>query len=134
MNATGSEECRKESNKEEEEPELHFHDAVDASLYSPGTVKTFHLNLDQKKTDGVKGRKECFMKGGTVNEFLSDINCTELIGMQEPHDTLAMALTAIEQMHKLEATQPCLAWKPLAIIKKTLENTTQWRKQLNSAP
>ena len=74
------------------------------------------------------------MKGEKVNEFLSDINCTELIGRQEPHDTLAMALTTVEQLHKLEAIQPCLAWKPLDIIKKTLENTVQWGKRLHSAP
>ena len=29
-------------------------------------------------------------------------------------------------IQKLEALQPNLAWKPLEVIKHTLENTTQW--------
>ena len=35
---------------------------------------------------------------------------------------------------KLEALQPSLAWKPLNIIKKTLENTTQWGRMICQYP
>ena len=34
----------------------------------------------------------------------------------------------------MEALQPRLAWKPIDVIKKTLENTTQWGKMITQYP
>ena len=65
---------------------------------------------------------------------MEDIDYSKLVGQQQTHDAMAMALSAVEKFHKLEALQPCLAWKPLDIIQKTIENTTQWGKAIAQCP
>ena len=88
------------------------------------------------------------MSSDQVSEFLEDLDYHQLTGSQETFDTFAAAINTTQQLEKLEkematpaqiwqaqthlqenlkleALQPRLAWKPLNIIKKTLENTTQ---------
>ena len=40
----------------------------------------------------------------------------------------------MDRLQDLEALQPQLAWKPLQVIKKTLEATTQWATNICSYP
>src|SRR5210317_2194240 len=47
---------------------------------------------------------------------------------------MVFALQTLEQIQNLELIQPNLAWKPLEGIKKTLEATAQWAKQVVKYP
>ena len=69
-----------------------------------------------------------------VNNLLSDLDYKQLTGNSEVFNTLAHALTTVEKLQKIEAIQPRLAWKPIEVIKKTLENTTQWGKTITQYP
>jgi len=62
----------------------------------------------------------------TIDEYLSTLSYDELIGYHTSFETFAYVITAVEKLQQLEDLQPKLAWKPLEVIKKTLEATTQW--------
>src|SRR5210317_1186406 len=47
---------------------------------------------------------------------------------------MVFALQTLEQIQNLELIQPNLAWKALEVIKKTLEATTQWARQVAKYP
>ena len=49
----------------------------------------------------------------------------ELIGKHHSFQTLAYAITTVDRLQDLEQLQPQLSWKPLEVIRKTLEATTQ---------
>ena len=114
--------------------DLQFHDAIDPYVPDkPG--KVMHLSIDyQILGQGVKGNPECFIASSKVNKMLTDLDYKQLTGHSESFNTLAHAITTIEQMQKIEAIQPRLAWKPLDVIKRTLENTTQWGKTITQYP
>ena len=107
------------------EHEPKYFDTKDPYLpEKPG--KVLHLSIDyQILGEGVKGNTECFMSTHKVNNLLSDLDYKQLTGNSEVFNTLAHALTTVEKLQKIEAIQPRLAWKPIEVIKKTLENTTQ---------
>ena len=139
----------------------HF-DRDDEFVESPGRV--LHLSIDCQTTrKNVRNNPEQFksLQPSTVNEFLDDMDWNQLIGQHETFDTvtcamnqaetiqqhhdealeqlkrnpsLACAINAMEQTHKLETLQPRLAWKPLQVIAKTLENTTQWGRMTFHCP
>ena len=92
-----------------------------------------------------------------VSEFLSDLDWNQLTGKDLSFSSLACAMktsdaiqqaivhdgnpfnvwratTAVDAHHKLESLQPRLAWKPLDVIKKTIENTTQWGRTICQFP
>ena len=58
----------------------------------------------------------------------------QLVGKLESFDTLVCALSAVEKVQQIEALQPRLAWKPIEVIKKTLENTMQWGEMIAQYP
>ena len=70
----------------------------------------------------------------------------EMTGRNHGFDTLVHAvstsekiqkahpITTLEKTSKLEYLQPFFAYKPLEVIKKTLENTTQWAKTIAQYP
>ena len=113
-----------------------------------------HLTIDgHKKGNWVKGTKTSHTPMSHVNAFLSDLDWHHLTGKSQSFNTLVCAMetsnaltkmvlgnkapvntwkdtTSIEQHQKLEAIQPRLAWKPLDVIRKTIENTTQWERTI----
>ena len=114
--------------------DLYFFDAEDYGL-PPRPGKVMHLSIDyQVIGDHVKGKRECFTSSTKVNAFLSDLDYRQLTGHSESFNTLACALTTVEKIQRVEALQPRLAWKPLEVIKKTLENTTQWGRTICQYP
>jgi len=117
-----------------EEEMDEFHDCQDYG--EPSRLgKVMHLSIDYQQTrKGVRGVQPIFIPSSKINTFLSDIEHSHLIGKNESFDSLACALSTVEQLQKLEALQPKLAWKPLEVIKKTLESTTQWGKQIMQFP
>ena len=50
----------------------------------------------------------------------------ELIGYHTAFEPFVFALTTVNNLQKLEDLQPKLGWKPLEVIKRTLDATTQW--------
>ena len=61
-----------------------------------------------------------------VDSFLQEIDDYPLMAKSETFNTLIHVVTTIEQLQNLEEIQPGLAWKPLEVIKKTLEATPHW--------
>ena len=84
-----------------------------------------HLSLDYQQ-EWKEGRAPSFISQSMENTFLSDLDYNRLVGKSESFDTLACAVSTVERLQQLEALHPRLAWKPLEVIKKTNENTTQW--------
>ena len=74
------------------------------------------------------------MPTSRVNSFLSDLDYFNLVGKTQSFDTLACAISTVEKLQQLEVLQPCLAWKPIEVIKRTLENTTQWGQMIFQYP
>ena len=66
--------------------------------------------------------------------MINDMDHHQLVGRQEGQNSLAMALSTVEKIHREQALQSDLMWKPLDIIRKTIENTTQWGKSISCYP
>ena len=83
-----------------------------------------------------KGRQDQvkYLPKTSMKCFLSGLDYNQLIGNSETFNTLTYALTTVEKIQRIEAIQPCLAWKPLEVIKKTIENTTQWGRLIAQYP
>ena len=58
--------------------------------------------------------------------MLTALEWIQLIGEHEPCSTLAMAVTTSQKYQKLELIHSMFLYKPIEVIKKTLEATTQW--------
>ena len=98
--------------------------------------KAFHLTVDWQLLDeGESGQNRvCHTHQENVHEFLADMTFQELTGKNETFNTLVCAISAVEKIQRLESLQPKLAWKPLEIIKHTLENTTQFARVIARYP
>ena len=67
----------------DDDEKLHYFDAMDEELESPGKANVFNLNLDAfRKTKTVKGRTECFTKREDVKTFMEEIDHSELVRQQ----------------------------------------------------
>ena len=94
-----------------------------------------HLSIDcQTIAKGENGRHAVFTTSTKVNALLSDLDYNLLVGKSETFNTLTCALTTVEKMQRIKVLQPKFAWKPLDVIKKTLENTTQWGRVISQFP
>ena len=66
------------------------------------------------------------MQQDNVDDWLESLSYDEPIGYHTSFETLAFTITTVNKIQNLEALQPKLAWKPLEVIKRTLEATIQW--------
>jgi len=66
-----------------------------------------------------------FVRDAEVDKVLDNLDSEELLGYNEPFDTLAFSMQARATIPEAEKLQPFLAWRPLEVIRRTLENTTQ---------
>ena len=66
--------------------------------------------------------------------MLNALDWVELIEEHEPFSTLAYAVTTSQKLQKLELLQLMLLYKPIEVIKRTLEATTQWATDLITYP
>ena len=110
----------------QDENHCEFHDCLEEPL----NHKAFHLSVDyQYLANKVRGsqNKVKFLRTYQVDELLTALEWSQLIGEQEPFSTLAMAVTTSQKYHKLEQIQPYLIYKPIEVIKK------HW-KQLHNGP
>ena len=62
----------------------------------------------------------------TIDDYLGSLAYDELIGYHTAFEIYAYAITTVERLQHLEKLQPKLAWKPLEVIRRTLEATKQW--------
>ena len=86
--------------------------------------KAFHLSLEGD-----------FIRVPDVDGFLEDMDWKELLGYNEPMDTAAFAVRSVRaSMEDAAKLQPYLGWRPLEVVRRTLENTTQLAHQLISTP
>ena len=104
-----------------------FYTARQNSKPSDTLSKAFHLTLDY----------DCFVRDNTVNTFLDDMTDRELLGYNEPLDSFTyFAGTCYNDVHAhrmmtksnvLDAKrlQPFLGYRPLEVVRRTLEQTTQ---------
>ena len=114
--------------------EPFYFDAED-SLMPPKPGKVMHLSIDyQTIGKWEKGRQAYYTSTENVDSLLSDVDYHQLVGKNETFNTLVCALTSVEKMQQIEALQPRFAWKPLDVIKRTLESTTQWGKTITQYP
>jgi len=86
--------------------------------------KAFHLSINYIT----------FLCNPEVNNFLDNLDNSELLGHNEPFNTLAFAIQAKASIPEAEALQPYLAWRPLKVIQRTLKNTTQLAHQHLQTP
>jgi hypothetical protein len=102
------------------EDDRYFYDPSDDYTDDLDTRNVFHLALD---SDGILHT--------VVDQFLTDIPTDELLGMHEPFDTYAYGLrTAITMQHAAKL-QPFLGYRPLEVVRRTLEVTTQLGATVN---
>ena len=86
--------------------------------------RTFHLSLEGD-----------FTRVPDVDGFLEEMDWKELLGYNEPIDTAAYAVKSVRaSMEDAVKLQPYLGWRPLEVVQRTLENTTQLAHQLISTP
>ena len=110
-----------------------FYDCLEESI----NQKFFHLSIDyQFLTNNEKGslRNVHYIRTYQVDEMLTALDWSQLIGEQEPFSTLAFAVTTSQKYHKLESLKPMLLYKPIEVIKKTLEATKKWKTAVNTCP
>lgn len=111
----------------------NFHDCIDQPVHS----KAFHLAIDYQYLGNNEKGSQCkvqYIRSHEVDDMLNALDWVELIGEHEPFSTLACAVTTSQKLHKLELLQPMLLYKPIEVIKRTLETTTQWATALVTYP
>jgi hypothetical protein len=98
---------------------------------------TFHLTMDMKEWAAVDVP---FMRQSDVDSFIDEVSYEELIGFdpdaENKNDSFAFALKAIHRFKKqdLELTSQYMGYRPLEIVKRTLQNTTQLAKAVIRHP
>ena len=110
-----------------------FHECNDQLVHS----KAFYLSIDYQFLGTNEKGSQCklqYTRTHEVDEMLNALDWAQLIGEHEPFSTLACAVTTSQKYHKLELLQPMLLFKPIEVIKKTLEATTQWATAIVTYP
>lgn len=100
--------------------DTHFYDPSD-DLSAPSRLgKAFHLTIDYE-----------FVRTHQVDTMLDQLPDDELYGYNEPFDTFAYGMRTAATLPNAERLQPFLGYRPLEVIRRTLENTTQLGATVN---
>jgi len=102
--------------KDGDENPLLFKDAKEKLKPHNWIGKAFHLSIDYST----------FLHNPAVDLFLDKIDHDELLGHNEPFDTMAFAIRAKATIPKVEALQPYLAWQPLEVVCRTWKIPHNW--------
>jgi hypothetical protein len=111
---TGGEPYFYDASTNSDEHGLYYFDPSDATLEANFIGHAFHLSIDYDKViDSVE-----------VDKYLMQLDDAELRGEHEEFDTFAYAsrVSIQEQAHRYV---DYLGYRPVNVIRKTLENTTQ---------
>lgn len=105
---------------------LYFFDPSDDLRDRHVCGKAVHLTVDYQLGDS---REPQFVRSNVVESFLEELSDDQLFGKGENFDSFAFAFeSSLHRLRELEEYQPYLAYKPIEVIKRTLENTTQLAK------
>jgi hypothetical protein len=96
------------------EDDRYFYDPSDDYVIEGPERHAFTLTLDH----------ESVMKNA-IDDFLDQIPSDELLGMHEPFDTYAYGLRTAVTMQHAAKLQPYLGYRPLEVVRRTIEYTTQ---------
>jgi hypothetical protein len=97
----------------------------------------FHLTMDMEKWEAVDVP---FMRQSDVDSFIDELRYEDLIGFDPDAEkkkySFAFAFKAIHRFKKqdLELTSQYMGYRPLEIVKRTLQNTTQLAKTVIHHP
>jgi hypothetical protein len=100
--------------------EPYFYDPSDDMSPRARLGKAFHLTVDYQ-----------FVREQVVDQFLSDLDDEELLGMNEPFDSFAFGMRTAATLQNAERLQPYLGYRPLEVIRRTIETTTQLGATVN---
>jgi hypothetical protein len=102
------------------EDDRYFYDPSDDYVIEGPERHAFMLTLDH----------ESVIKNA-IDDFLDQIPSDELLGMHEPFDTYAYGLRTAVTMQHAAKLQPYLGYRPLEVVRQTIENTTQLGATVN---
>ena len=100
----------------------------------------FHLTIDFQAMLAQGNTEHAFLRSNDVDDFLSDATWEELTGYVQGTtevDTTAYVLRSVrafQEDHDLEMMRPNFGFRPVDVIRKTLENTTQYAKAFSPFP
>jgi hypothetical protein len=97
-----------------DDDDAYFFDPSDDITAKSRLAKAFHLSIDGD-----------YIRSHVVDAFLDNIPDDEMFGMHEPFDTYAFGLRTATTMKEAAALQPYLAFRPLEVVRQTIEHTTQ---------
>jgi hypothetical protein len=100
--------------------DLYFYDPSDDTSARARLGKAFHLTIDYE-----------FVREHVVDDFLSALDDDELIGLNEPFDTFVFGVRTAATLQNAERLQPYLGYRPLEVIRRTIEVTTQLGATVN---
>ena len=107
----------------------YFFDSTDSIHNSPMFGWAFHLKIDYQTSSPGTVVDDSFLRGDQIEEFLHGQSTDQLFGRGDAFDTLSYAVeSSLQHLCDLEGYQPYLAYKPIEVIKRTLDNTTQLNK------
>ena len=106
------------------EERLYYYDPSDDMSPKSRLTRAFHLSVDY----------ESFVREKDVDNLLDNLPDDDLLGHHEPWDTRAFAIQTSANMKDASKIQPYLGYRPLEVVRRTLENTTQLAVQLCSTP
>ena len=115
--------------EEAEDPDLddlHYFDPSDDFSSAAQQGRAFHLTLNYDAMSNMDEPTE-FLRDHAVEGLLSSFDNDELIGHNRGFDSFAFAVQTAHKFNRmeLEDVQPYFGYRPLHIIQKTLEKTTQ---------
>jgi hypothetical protein len=103
-----------DATEEHLDEDYYFYDPSDDISPAARLGKAFHLSMDH-----------VFVRDHTVDQFLDSMDDQELLGYNEPFDTYAFGMRTAATLKNAEKLQPYLGYRPLEIVRRTIENTTQ---------
>lgn len=124
-----------------DEEDLYFFDPQDASMERHRIGKVFRLSIDfdgiMDSIDPETYKDGAIMEDSHVESYLEDLEDEELLGANLPFDSFAYAVRATRKKFSngdIEKLQPRFAYRPLEVIRRTLEGTTQLAKAYFHVP
>ena len=122
-----------------DEDKMQFFDPSDSLTDRSRLGKAFHLTIDYDSFKTARDKEHCLIRDAAVNQSLQDMTWEVIYGYipsKTTFDTYAFAVCAVHRYRDngLEQLQPNFTFRPLEVIKKTLENTTQLAKAIVNAP
>ena len=113
---------------------LYYYDPFYVAEPLPGKVMNLTIDFQLLPKENTIHNHQCSVLHTQVDDMLDNMDYYEMTGHNQEFDSLICAITTVEQLQHLETIQPRLAWKPLEVIKWTLENTTQFARTIFKFP